>query len=73
MIAAVSVAVECPEEPYDGNLQSGDVDLRFRTEVDGAGLEDRFDLVVAADGVNSTLRRRHADATRIALIIRPFA
>src|SRR3954470_489145 len=39
-----------------------DVDLRFRTEVDGAGLEDEFDLVVAADGVNSTLRRRHADA-----------
>src|ERR671931_2900699 len=30
-----------------------DVDLRFRTEVDGAGLEDDFDLVVAADGVNS--------------------
>jgi hypothetical protein len=27
---AVSVAVECPEEPYDGNLQPGDVDLRFR-------------------------------------------
>ena len=39
-----------------------DVDLRFRTEVDGAGLEEEFDLVVAADGVNSTLRRRHADA-----------
>src|SRR3954452_9107246 len=39
-----------------------DVDLRFRTEVDCAGLEDEFDLVVAADGVNSTLRRRHADA-----------
>ncbi|MFD9699124.1 hypothetical protein [Lentzea sp. NPDC059081] len=27
---AVSVAVECPEEPYDGDLQPGDVDLRFR-------------------------------------------
>lgn len=27
---AVSVAVECPEEPYDGNLQPGDVELRFR-------------------------------------------
>src|SRR3954451_9963072 len=39
-----------------------DVDLRFRTEVDGAGLEDEFVVVVAADGVNSTLRRRHADA-----------
>ena len=27
---AVSVAVRCPEEPYDGDLQPGDVDLRFR-------------------------------------------
>ncbi|GAA4022663.1 hypothetical protein GCM10022247_53650 [Allokutzneria multivorans] len=26
----VSVAVECPEEPYDGNLQPGDVDVIFR-------------------------------------------
>jgi len=39
-----------------------DVDLRFNTEVDGAGLEQASDLVVAADGVNSTIRRRHADA-----------
>lgn len=26
---AVSVAVECPEEPYDGDLKPGDVELRF--------------------------------------------
>jgi anthraniloyl-CoA monooxygenase len=39
-----------------------DVDLRFRTEVDGAGLAEDFDLVVAADGVNSALRRRFADS-----------
>lgn len=26
----VSVAVECPEEPYDGDLQPGDVELWFR-------------------------------------------
>ncbi|RJO77235.1 hypothetical protein D5S18_11055 [Nocardia panacis] len=26
----VSAAVECPEEPYDGDLQPGDVELRFR-------------------------------------------
>ncbi|SDM38932.1 hypothetical protein SAMN04489726_1380 [Allokutzneria albata] len=26
----VSVAVECPEEPYDGDLQPGDVEIRFR-------------------------------------------
>ena len=28
---AVSVAVECPEEPYDGDLQPGDVELYFRS------------------------------------------
>src|SRR4051794_20412765 len=38
-----------------------DVDLRFRTEADASEL-DGFDLIVAADGVNSTLRRRYADA-----------
>lgn len=26
----ISVAVECPEEPYDRNLQPGDVEIRFR-------------------------------------------
>ncbi|MFJ4191833.1 hypothetical protein [Kitasatospora sp. NPDC089509] len=26
----VSLAVECPEEPYDGDLQPGDVEVRFR-------------------------------------------
>ena len=26
----VSVAVECPEEPYDHPFQPGDVDIRFR-------------------------------------------
>ena len=28
---AVSLAVECPEEPYDGALQPGDVEIRFRS------------------------------------------
>ncbi len=27
---AVSLAVECPEEPYDHDLRPGDVELRFR-------------------------------------------
>ncbi|MFQ6329282.1 hypothetical protein ACLMAL_24525 [Nocardia sp. CWNU-33] len=26
----VSVAVECPEEPYDGDLRPGDIEIRFR-------------------------------------------
>ena len=38
---AVSVAVECPEEPYDGVLQPGDVEIRFheRSPYDPAGLD----------------------------------
>lgn len=38
---AVSVAVECPEEPYDGNLQPGDVELRFRPRgpFDSSGMD----------------------------------
>ncbi|MEV0196673.1 hypothetical protein [Nonomuraea sp. NPDC050691] len=37
----VSTAVECPEEPYDGDLQPGDVDLRFRPygPLDSGGLD----------------------------------
>jgi hypothetical protein len=27
---AVSLAVDCPEEPYNGVLQPGDVEVRFR-------------------------------------------
>ena len=40
----VSVAVECPEEPYDGALRPGDVEIRScaRSRYDSAGL----DLVV---------------------------
>ena len=41
---AVSVAVECPEEPYDGNLQPGDVELRFRAR--GPFDSDGMDVVI---------------------------
>lgn len=38
---AVSLAVDCPEEPYDGLLQPGDVDIRFRARgvYDSGGLD----------------------------------
>lgn len=38
---AVSLAVECPEEPYDGDLKPGDVELRFRplAPLDASGLD----------------------------------
>ncbi|MFG2226266.1 hypothetical protein [Streptomyces sp. NPDC048644] len=37
----VSEAVECPEEPYDGDLQPGDVEIRFRKlgPLDRCGLD----------------------------------
>ncbi|ONM47244.1 hypothetical protein [Nocardia donostiensis] len=37
----VSEAVECPEEPYDGDLQPGDVEIRFRQlgPLDRCGLD----------------------------------
>ncbi|SDL30910.1 hypothetical protein [Streptomyces indicus] len=37
----VSLAVQCPEEPYDGDLRPGDVELRFRQRgpLDRSGLE----------------------------------
>lgn len=41
---AVSVAVECPEEPYDGDLRPGDVELRFRPR--GPFDTNGMDLVV---------------------------
>lgn len=38
---AVSLAVECPEEPYDHDLQPGDVEIRFRPrgQYDVSGLD----------------------------------
>lgn len=37
----VSLAVECPEEPYDCDLQPGDVEVRFHSKgpYDVSGLE----------------------------------
>ncbi|MEU1208811.1 hypothetical protein [Nocardia sp. NPDC005825] len=37
----VSLAVECPEEPYDEDLQPGDVEIRFRPlgKFDRSGLD----------------------------------
>ncbi|HLR85960.1 MAG TPA: bifunctional salicylyl-CoA 5-hydroxylase/oxidoreductase [Nocardioidaceae bacterium] len=42
-----------------------DIDVRFRTEApDVESLRREYDLVVAADGVNSSVRRTYADAFR---------
>jgi 2-polyprenyl-6-methoxyphenol hydroxylase-like FAD-dependent oxidoreductase len=42
----------------DRAVEAG-VDLRFEVEADAEALEAEYDLVVGADGVNSSLRSRH--------------
>jgi anthraniloyl-CoA monooxygenase len=47
------------------------VDVRFRTEApDVEQLADEYDLVIAADGVNSAIRRRFEDVFRPSLDVR---
>ncbi|MCP3803745.1 hypothetical protein NLX83_31180 [Allokutzneria sp. A3M-2-11 16] len=53
----VSVAVECPEEPYDGDLQPGDVEIRFRAH----GPFDRCGLPVVIEVRSKWFASRAAD------------
>ncbi len=53
----ISVAVECPEEPYDGDLQPGDVELRFRS----LGPLDRCGLDVVIEIRSKWFESRAAD------------
>ncbi|MFC8710860.1 hypothetical protein ACFUCQ_13170 [Streptomyces sp. NPDC057197] len=53
----VSLAVECPEEPYDGDLQPGDVEIRFRS----LGPLDRCGLDVVIEVRSKWFESRSAD------------
>ncbi|ALG14962.1 hypothetical protein [Kibdelosporangium phytohabitans] len=53
----ISLAVECPEEPYDGDLQPGDVALRFRE----LGPFDRGNLDVVIEVRSKYSESRAAD------------
>ncbi|MFF2081776.1 hypothetical protein ACFVXG_44270 [Kitasatospora sp. NPDC058162] len=53
----VSLAVECPEEPYDGDLRPGDVELRFRP----LGPLDRSGLTVVIEVRSKWTASREAD------------
>ncbi|WP_309104615.1 hypothetical protein [Microbacterium sp.] len=57
---SVSVAVECPEEPYDGDLQGGDVILRFHD----ASPIDLFDLDVLIEVKSKWFASRAGDRQR---------
>jgi hypothetical protein len=54
---AVSVAVDCPEEPYDGRLRPGDVELRFRP----LGPHDVSGLAVVVEVRSKWFESRGAD------------
>ncbi|MUL84736.1 MULTISPECIES: hypothetical protein [unclassified Mycolicibacterium] len=62
----VSAAVECEDEPYDGNLQPGDVLVRFHY----VGRYDRFDIDVLIEvkskwfGDRAEDRQQRVDAIR---------
>ncbi|MER7672346.1 hypothetical protein ABTY61_28335 [Kitasatospora sp. NPDC096128] len=53
----VSLAVECPEEPYDGDLRPGDVELRFHP----LGPLDRSGLAVVIEVRSKWTASREAD------------
>jgi hypothetical protein len=53
----VSLAVECPEEPYDHDLQPGDMEIRFRSH----GPHDVVGLDVVVEVRSTWLESRAAD------------
>lgn len=57
---SVSLAVECPEEPYDGDLQGGDVVLRFHA----VGPMDRFEIDVLIEVKSKWFPSRAEDRQR---------
>jgi hypothetical protein len=66
---AVSLAVECPEEPYDRELQPGDVDIRVRRR--GAHDVGGLDVVVEVRSkwVESRSRDRQERCDRLCAAI----
>ena len=62
---AVSLAVECPEEPYDGDLRPGDVEIRSRAlgEHDRSGLD--FVIEVRSKWTDSRARNRQDRCDRL--------
>ncbi|MET8774054.1 hypothetical protein AB0H49_18815 [Nocardia sp. NPDC050713] len=65
----VSVAVECPEEPYDGDLQPGDVELRFRPlgPYDRSGLDAVIEIRSKYFDSRAATRQSRVDALHRAI------
>ncbi|MFH8370544.1 hypothetical protein [Streptomyces sp. NPDC018031] len=60
----VSLAVECPEEPYDGHLRPGDVEIRFRRlgPLDRSGLDVVIEVRSKWSESRATNRQERVDA-----------
>jgi hypothetical protein len=67
---SVSVAVECPEEPYDRNLRPGDVEVRFRQRgaYDLSGLDILVEVRSKWFESRAKDRQERADHLRDALV-----
>lgn len=67
---AVSLAVECPEEPYDGALQPGDVEVRFhqRGRYDVSGLDVVVEVRSKCFPSRAETRQQRCDQIRDAVI-----
>lgn len=65
----VSTAVECPEEPYDGDLRPGDVEMRFRAlgPFDVSGLDVVIEVRSKFFESRAKNRQDRADALHAAL------
>lgn len=67
---AVSVAVECPEEPFDRALQPGDVEIRFRSRGrhDISGLDVVVEVRSKWFASRAETRQERCDRLRDAII-----
>lgn len=67
---AVSLAVACPEEPYDHALQPGDVELRFhaRSDLDPAGLDVVVEVRSKWFASRAESRQERVDRIRDAIV-----
>ena len=67
---AVSLAVECPEEPYDGDLRPGDVDVRFRprSPYDSGGLDLVVEVRSKWFASRAEVRQERCDGLRDAVV-----
>ncbi len=67
---AVSLAVECPEEPYDGTLRPGDVEVRLRPRgvFDSGGVDIVVEVRSKWSATRAEARQERCDRLRDAIV-----